>query len=78
MEEEAGREGRVEGSRLVRKYRMTMQADVPSVWDGKPSLELDYRGERHYLGRISMRDEVREVTPGLYLGLGSFGMREMR
>jgi len=76
--EERGRAGRAEGSQLVRKYRMITRADVPSVWDGKPSSELDYRGETHYLGRMEMRDEVREVAPALYLGLGSFGMRDVR
>lgn len=27
---------------------------------------------------MQMRDEVREVRPGLYLGLGAFGLRHAR
>lgn len=27
---------------------------------------------------MQMRDEVREVRPGLYLGLGAFGLRDAR
>lgn len=70
--------GRNTEGRLVRKYHMTTQAQAPSFWDKNPSLELDYRGMQHFLGRMGMRDEVREVAPGLYLGLGSFGARESR
>ncbi|TFJ81508.1 hypothetical protein NSK_007179 [Nannochloropsis salina CCMP1776] len=75
--ESVGMERNTEG-RLVRKYHMTTQAQAPSFWDKNPSLELDYRGMQHFLGRMGMRDEVREVVPGLYLGLGSFGARESR
>lgn len=35
--------------------------------DGKPSIVMDYRGMSHIWGDV--RDEIREVAPGLYLGL---------
>ena len=35
--------------------------------DGKPSIIMDYRGVSHVWGDV--RDEIREVAPGLYLGL---------
>jgi hypothetical protein len=39
----------------------------PSWVDGRPSLLLDYRGTSLVYGRY--RDEIREVAPGLYLGM---------
>jgi hypothetical protein len=35
--------------------------------DGFPSIVMDYRGMSHIWGNV--RDEIREVAPGLYLGL---------
>ncbi len=35
--------------------------------DGQPSIVMDYRGMSHVWGDV--RDEIREVAPGLYLGL---------
>ncbi len=35
--------------------------------DGHPSIVMDYRGMAHVWGDV--RDEIREVAPGLYLGL---------
>ena len=39
----------------------------PSWLDGRPALILDYQGTSLVYGRY--RDEIREVAPGLYLGL---------
>lgn len=39
----------------------------PSWLDGKPSIVMDYRGMSHVWGDV--RDEIREVAPGLYLGI---------
>jgi hypothetical protein len=39
----------------------------PSWLDGRPSLILDYSGTSLVYARV--RDEIREVAPGLYLGL---------
>jgi hypothetical protein len=38
-----------------------------SWFDGKPTLAFDYCGESRLFGHV--RDEVREICPGLYLGL---------
>ena len=40
---------------------------APSWLDGRPSLILDYQGTSLVYGRY--RDEIREVSPGLYLGI---------
>lgn len=40
---------------------------APSWLDGRPSLILDYQGTSLVYGRY--RDEIRQVGPGLYLGL---------
>jgi hypothetical protein len=47
-----------------------VQADVyeaPSRYDQKPCIVLDY-SRRSFVAR-TVRDEIREVSPGLYLGL---------
>ena len=60
------------------EFRATVS---PSWYDGKPALVLDYSaGDSWLWGRVlGMRDELREVSPGVWLGLGSFwatgGMR---
>jgi hypothetical protein len=36
--------------------------------DGKPSIVMDYRGTSHVVWS-DVRDEIREVAPGLYVGL---------
>jgi hypothetical protein len=38
----------------------------PSCLDGGPSIVMDYRGMSHVWSDV--RDELREVAPGLYLG----------
>jgi hypothetical protein len=40
---------------------------APSWMDGRPSLILDYQGTSVVYGKY--RDEIRQVAPGLYLGL---------
>jgi hypothetical protein len=40
----------------------------PSLLDGKPSIIMDYSGMSRVVWS-DVRDEVREVAPGLYLGL---------
>jgi hypothetical protein len=39
----------------------------PSWLDGKPSIIMDYSGTSRSWAEV--RDEVREVSPGLYLGV---------
>jgi hypothetical protein len=46
---------------------VTASVYVGESWlDGKPSLILDYAGSRRF---GDVRDEMREVSPGVYLGL---------
>ena len=44
-----------------------------SRYDGKPALVLDYAPGGSFLWGtvLGMRDELREVAPGVWLGLGS-------
>jgi hypothetical protein len=59
-EGEGGREGgfgynvfRVSGERVDRRFRMKTSV-VGSVWDGRPSFQLQYGEERHLLGALRM------------------------
>jgi hypothetical protein len=63
--------------KLYRRFKMATSVQ-PSTWDGKPSFELQYAGQKHLLGAMKMRDEVREIKPGLYLGMGTFGFTEAK
>ncbi len=65
------------GAFVHRRFRMATSIQ-PSTWDGKPSFELQYGAQPHILGSFNMRDEVREVHPGLYLGMGTFGYTEAK
>jgi len=42
----------------------------PSRFDGRPSLCMDYGPHNRFLIH-SMKDEIRQIAPGLYLGLGT-------
>ena len=48
---------------------------APSARDGAPALVLDYRSadvpDRLFGTLLGMRDELRELSPGLLVGLGS-------
>ncbi len=58
---------------LINQWCLGMQAVRARVgygdsWlDGKPSIVMDYRGMAHIWSDV--RDEIREVAPGLYLGM---------
>jgi hypothetical protein len=58
---------------LINQWFLGMQAARARIcygesWlDGKPSIVMDYRGMSQIWGDV--RDEMREVAPGLYLGL---------
>jgi hypothetical protein len=55
---------RMFGTRMV-----TARTSYDASWlDGKPSLVLDYRGSSKVVW-ARCRDELREVAPGIYLGL---------
>ena len=49
-----------------------------SRYDEKQSYVLDYTSQDHVLGYAGMRDEVREIGPGFYLCMGSWGWSERR
>ena len=59
------------GSKI--KFQATVQ---PSRLDGKPALALVYsNGDSTVWGSVMhMRDELREVAPGVWLGLGSMAL----
>ena len=67
----------LDSSELHRKYKM-MTSYNGSIWDDKTSYVLDYRQQNHILGFSQMRDEVRELQPGLYLGIGAWGWSDSR
>lgn len=59
------------GDRVVRGTRMRTSVG-PSRHDSKPSLHLDYSA--YMKGPLgTMRDEIRRVADGLYLGVGTAG-----
>jgi len=49
---------------------------APSRYDGKPAYQLVYRAFHSFCGQIHMVDEVRRVSPNLYLGIGTWGFSE--
>jgi hypothetical protein len=57
---------------------LAVEADVyqaASWYDGKPCIVLDY-SRRSFLAR-KVRDEIREVSPGVFLGLVFLGRRHI-
>jgi len=59
----------------VRGCPFEMRIDASRL-DGKSALILDYgtaQGDRLWGGVLGMRDELREVVPGVLVGLGSMG-----
>lgn len=64
---------RFEGGCMVNRWRAgtAVRAAVsvgPSWLDGAPSVLMDYRGESAVVWR-NIRDEIRPVGPGVYLGM---------
>lgn len=60
-----------QGDGRLRPFKATVE---PSLLDGQPCLALVYgysEGDALWGGVLGMRDELREVSPGLFLGLGS-------
>ena len=61
----------------VRRHPFALSV-APSAFDGRPSLVLDYsdpqRGSTFWGRVVGMRDEVRLVAPGVYVGLGSLSL----
>ncbi|MFH1888353.1 MAG: hypothetical protein ABIM40_16825 [Pseudomonadota bacterium] len=61
--------------RVRRKYRMKTQV-APSTFDGRDAFTLIYDAYDSLCGMIHMRDEVRKVADGLYLGVGTWGFTD--
>lgn len=65
----------LQGQGVVQRYPMlTLMA--PSRFDGRPAYQLVYRHFHSLCGAIHMVDEVRRVAPGLYLGMGTYGLTD--
>lgn len=62
----------LQGDRVVQRYPM-LTLLAPSRFDGRPAYQLVYRHFESACGDVHMVDEVRRVTPGLYLGIGTYG-----
>ncbi len=61
--------------RTVQRYPMeTLLA--PSRYDGRPAYTLVYASFRSMCGVVNMVDEVRQVGPNLYLGIGTWGFTD--
>ena len=56
----------------LQRYPM-LTTIAPSRYDGEPAFQLVYRAFNSLCGAVNMVDEVRTVSPGLYLGIGTYG-----
>ncbi|USA47450.1 hypothetical protein NDN11_04870 [Acinetobacter sp. C26M] len=61
-----------QGHRIVQCYPM-MTMIAPSRFDNQPAYQLVYRQFHSTCGSINMVDEIRRVSPNLYLGIGTYG-----
>jgi hypothetical protein len=61
--------------RKVQRYPMETLI-APSRYDGRPAYTLVYEAFHSMCGAIHMVDEVRQVAPDLYLGIGTWGFSE--
>lgn len=59
----------------ARRFPM-LTSIAPSRYDGRPVYQLDYRPFASRNGRLNMVDEIRRVRPGVYLGIGTWGVTE--
>ena len=75
--QQAGESGTLEAEPELRRRSFTARIE-PSRLDGRPALVLDYGAQGEGKGGfwwgslLGMRDELREVAPGVLVGLGSF------
>lgn len=63
------------GGRVVQRFPMQTRL-APSRFDGKPAYQLIYGAYRSLCGDIHMVDEVRQFSPGVYLGMGTWGFTD--
>ena len=62
----------LQGGQIIQRYPM-LTTIAASRYDGKPVYTLIYRYFQSLCGSINMVDEVRQVAPDLYLGMGTYG-----
>lgn len=62
----------LQGGQIIQRYPM-LTTIATSRYDGKPAYTLIYRYFHSICGVIHMVDEVRQVAPDLYLGMGTYG-----
>lgn len=63
------------GSRIVQRYPMQTRLG-PSRFDGRPAYHLLYPAFRSACGAIGMVDELRVVSDGVFLGIGTWGFSD--
>lgn len=61
--------------RTVQRYPMQTLI-APSRYDGRPAYQLVYRAYHSMCGDIHMVDEVRRVSPDVFLGIGTWGFSD--
>lgn len=61
--------------RVVQRYPM-LTLIAASRYDGKPAYQLVYRAYQSLCGIIHMVDEIRKVSDGVYLGIGTYGFTD--
>lgn len=61
--------------RVVQRFPMQTRV-APSRYDERPAYQLIYGAYRSLCGDIHMVDEVRRLSQGLYLGIGTWGFSE--
>lgn len=59
--------------KIVQRFPMKTLI-APSRFDDKPAYQLIYRHYHSFCGSVNMVDEVRRAGPGVYLGLGTYGL----
>lgn len=65
----------LQGGSVVQRYPM-LTLIAPSRFDGRPAFQLVYRHFHSLCGSLHMVDEVRRAAPGLYLGIGTYGLTD--
>lgn len=65
----------LQAGRVVQAYPM-LTLVAPSRFDGRPAYQLVYRHFHSLCASVHMVDEVRRVAPGLYLGIGTYGLTD--
>lgn len=63
------------GGRIVQRYPMLTRLG-PSRFDGRPAYHLLYPAFHSTCGAIGMVDEVRVVSDGVFLGIGTWGFSD--